>query len=95
MGSGTAFLAFAALVAGGIGLVGSILGVVAAGLLPTGRIGRVIAADALAFVTTLAIGSLPGLIGGLGRAVFVSVAVVCTLVLTEWLRNRAHETRPL
>ena len=89
MGSGTAFLTFAALLAGGIGLAGSCAGVVAARLLPIGRVGRIISAGAVTFAATLAIGSLPGLIGGLGRAVFVSVGVVCALALIEWLQGRA------
>lgn len=88
-GSGTAFIAFAAVLAAGIGLVGSLAGVAAAWLLPTGKIGRVAAAGVLAFGATLVVGSLPGLIGGLGRATFVSVAVTCTLIVTEWIRKRS------
>lgn len=88
-GSGTAFIAFAAMLAAGIGLIGSLVGVAGAWLLPTSKAGRVLAAGTLTFVATLAVGSMPGLIGGLGRAVFVSVAVVCTLILAEWLQNRA------
>jgi membrane protein implicated in regulation of membrane protease activity len=88
-GDGIGFLALIGVVAGGIGLVGSLAGVVAALLLPIGKIGRAVAGGLFAFVTTLAFDSLPGLIVDIGLAASVSLAVLFTLIVTEWLRKRA------
>jgi hypothetical protein len=83
------FLALAVIIVWGIGLVGSLAGVLAAVLLPIGRISRAIAGGLVAFVTTLALCSLPGLVVNIGLAAFVGLAVLFTLIVTEWLRTRA------
>jgi hypothetical protein len=83
------FLALGVIIMCGIGLIGSLAGVAAAVLLPIGRIGRAVAGGLVAFVTTLALCSLPGLIVNMGLAAFVGLAVLCTLMVTEWLRTRA------
>jgi hypothetical protein len=88
-GDGIGFLALAVIIMWGIGLIGSLAGVLAAVLLPIGRIGRAIAGGLVAFVTTLAFDSLPGLIVDIGLAAFVGLAVLFTLIVTEWLRTRA------
>lgn len=92
-GSSAAFAAFAAVLAAGVGLVGSLAGIVAARLLPIGGIARILAVGGVTFAATLAVGSLPGLIGGIGRAVAVTVAVAGTLIVAQQLRDRAR-TQP-
>jgi hypothetical protein len=83
------FLALGVIIMLGIGLIGSLAGVAAAVLLPIGKIGRAIAGGLVAFVTTLALCSLPSLIVDIRPAAFVGLAVLCTLMVTEWLRTRA------
>lgn len=88
LGESSAFFAFAAVVAGFLGIVGASAGFVAGQLPGLRRPVRLVVSATVTLVTTLAISSLPGLIGGVERAIFVTVAVVGALGLIEWERSR-------
>lgn len=94
-GDDASFLAFALVLASGIGLVGSVIGFVFARLVRISRVGRVAVAGVSTFLATLAAGSLPGLIDGVGRAVVVAAAAAGALALIEWRQSRTTATQPL
>lgn len=93
-GDDASFLAFGLALASGIGLVGSAIGFVLARLVRTSRAGRVAVAGVSTFLATLAVGSLPGLIGGGGRAVVVAAAATGALALIEWRQSRTTAAQP-
>jgi len=88
-GDDSGFFVFTAALAGGIGLFGSAVGFAAGQITRLGRLGRLAVTAASTFAATLAVSSIPGVIGGLGRALFVTAAAAGVLAFIEWQRSRS------
>ena len=89
------FLGYFLFLVSGMGLIGSAIGFLLARLVPTSRVARVAVAGTCTFLTTLALWSSPGLLGGFAGATVVAAGAAGALALIEWRQFQRTARQPL